>query len=76
MSKKEPVTPIYKITLYVAEINNVFGLEDIKTGIENALDDNLISFGKCETKDLGEWDDDNKWNFSNKNPDKLWLKTK
>ena len=51
-------TPIHKIELYVIELNNQYGVEEIKTVIENALDDYLVSYGKIETKDAGEWSDE------------------
>ena len=59
-------TPIHKIELYVVELHDQHGIEDIKAVLENATDDMLI-FGKCEVKDAGEWHDDHKLNFSNKN---------
>lgn len=61
-------TPIYKIELYVVDINDTqSGIEYLKDAIENSINDGLVIFGKCQKKDAGEWHDDHKLNFTNKN---------
>ncbi len=60
----------------MADVNNDSSLDDAKTEIENGVSDYFSTwFGSCVTKNIGEWDDDHKWNNINikgKRADKEW----
>lgn len=60
-------TPVHKIELYVVEPNDSYGIEEVKLLIDYSLEDKLVIFGECKTVDAGEWHDDHKLNFSDKN---------
>lgn len=66
---------LHKITLYLADLNNDSTLNDAKIEIENGVSDYFTEwFGKCETKDIGEWHDNHKLNNTKINMDKEWKK--
>jgi hypothetical protein len=50
-------TPIHKITMYTVELGDHFGIEDLKSQIENTVED-MIIWGEAKTKDAGEFTDD------------------
>ena len=64
---------IHKIELYLADINNDSSLRDAKIEIENGVSDYFtIWFGKCESKEIGEWGDDHKLNSTKVDISKWW----
>lgn len=54
-----------KFVLYIADTNYEQSVEDLKANIENGLSDQILHFGEVESVEIGEWDDDNFWNFNN-----------
>jgi len=54
-------TPIYRIVMYVTEVNDHWGLDAIKDRIEDCLNAG-VSFVETETRDGGEWDDNHPMN--------------
>ncbi len=67
-------TPIHNIEVYAVEVNDQYGIRDLKIALENALDNYLVAFGKCKTKDAGEWSDDHKLNKTTTNVPKYFDK--
>ena len=67
---------VHKLEIYAYEPNNDWDLDDVKIQIENGMGDCLIEFGKCETKDAGEWDDDHPLNSTKTNYDKYFKSLK
>jgi len=66
---------LHKITLYLADVNNDSTLEDAKTEIENGVSDYFTKwFGKCESREVGEWGDNHKLNSTTINVDNYWKK--
>ncbi len=71
------ITPIHKIDLYITAIHDPHDIEEIKNAIQNLLEDyGMVSFGKCEVKDAGEWHDEHKLNHVNTNVAKYYEKLK
>ena len=64
---------IHKIELYLADVNNDSSLRDAKVEIENGISDYFTKwFGKCESKEIGEWNDDHKLNSTKVDISKWW----
>ena len=64
---------IHKIELYLADVNNDSSLRDAKVEIENGISDYFITwFGKCESKEIGEWSDEHKLNSTKVDISKWW----
>lgn len=56
---------VHKFELYIIDPNYEQDVDDLKVNIENALDDQIIHYGEIKSKEIGEWSDNNFWNFSN-----------
>jgi hypothetical protein len=68
---------LHKITVYLADVNNDSTLKDCQIEIENGVSDYFIKwFGKCESKEIGEWGDNHPLNKTKINMDKEWDKLK
>jgi len=68
---------LHKITLYLADLNNDSSLRDAKVEIENGISDYFTKwFGKCESKGIGEWDDEHELNSTKIDVDSYWNKIK
>ena len=64
---------LHKIELYLADVNNDSSLRDAKVEIENGVSDYFTMwFGKCESKEIGEWSDNHKLNSTRVNISKWW----
>jgi len=62
---------VHKFTIYVIDPNYEQSSEDLKVNIENGFEDQIVHYGEIESKEIGEWDDDNFWNFDNHRKDTL-----
>ena len=69
-------TPLYKIEMYIAELGDHYGIEDIKTQIDQELDDYLVEFGKIETVDIGEFSDEHPLNTGEKKASEYFKEAK
>lgn len=62
------MTDIYQIKMYLINLSDELSEEEIKLIIENAFDRNslcaIVKFDEILCKDIGEWSDENKFNFS------------
>jgi len=68
---------IHKITLFIYDVNNDSSLEDCKTEIENGVSDYFqLNFGKCESKEAGEYHDNHKLNSTKTNVNNYFKKLK
>ena len=66
---------LHKITVYLADLNNDSTLEDAKIEINDGGSDYFTKWlGKCETAEIGEWQDGHKLNNKKINIDKYWEK--
>ena len=57
---------IHKFTIFIADPNYEQDIRDLKVNIENGLNDQIVYFGEVQSKEIGEWKNNNFWNFSHK----------
>ena len=56
---------VYKVELFVLDFDNV-GKKGIKSELENSIDYFSTTIINIQSKDIGEWSDDNPLNFKDK----------
>jgi hypothetical protein len=58
---------VHRLIIYVADPNYNQSLEDLKASIDQyGLEDQIVYFGKTESIEIGEWEDDSFWNKNHK----------